>query len=260
MRCGSSVQPQHQHSERADSASSTALRVMARLCARVVVHRTRATGEVTDAYVPGSRVLFLRVTLAVVATAALSSCSSAHHPATHTSSLTTSSSTITSATPTPSPSRTGPLLTGPGVLPGEKPPQLGPLEAPHDVGGALSFAIFYYRAYDWSVATNDPYLLSVVSSPTCTACARIITRINDLVRSRETLRGGRISLVRAGVSTERFSIHADEAVRVRINQDAYTVESTDKTQADTGRAETIDSLVFVSWVGSGWRVEAVTAG
>jgi hypothetical protein len=70
----------------------------------------------------------------------------------------TGSSTAPSLSP--SPSRTGPLTTGPGVQPGEKPPVLDAEAKQHTASGALAFAIYYFRAYDWGIATNDAYLVA----------------------------------------------------------------------------------------------------
>src|SRR5262249_41295739 len=56
-------------------------------------------------------------------------------------------------------SLTGPATTGPNVRPGEQPPVLTVEAKRHNATGALFFAGYYMRVVDWTIATNDTYLL-----------------------------------------------------------------------------------------------------
>src|SRR5881628_647561 len=74
----------------------------------------------------------------------------------------------------PTPTQTGPLTTGPNVRPGEKPPEYPALARRHDGQGALAFAYYFYEAYDWGYATNDPYLVEQISDPHCAGCRKYV--------------------------------------------------------------------------------------
>jgi hypothetical protein len=202
---------------------------------------------------------FRRSTALALAVSFLTACTSHGQPAPPPSTRVPTTTIASQTSPTPSPSRTGPLLTGPGVRPGETPPQLGPLQSRHDSSGALAFAAFYYRAYDWSVATNDSYLLRQVSLPSCTACERAIRLFDELAQKRQVLRGGRIVLRSAQLITGRFTVRSDLVVEVKSHQDALTLESSATAPTPVAEAEDDDSFVFVSWVGAGWKIVEIGA-
>jgi Family of unknown function (DUF6318) len=86
----------------------------------------------------------------------------------------------TATTPSPTPSATEPLTTGPNVRPGEQPPEYPALARRHTAQGALAFAAYYYEAFDWGYATNDPFLVASISARTCSACSKYIHRLQAL--------------------------------------------------------------------------------
>jgi hypothetical protein len=173
---------------------------------------------------------------------------------------TPSSSTPSSSSPaTTSPTPTGPLTTGPGVLPGEKPPVLSAEAKKHTPTGALAFAVYYFKAFDWSVATNDPYLVSQVSAARCAACKRVIHGLAPLRSEGARLRGGRIRLESAKVVTGHFRFKSDLVVQVSLSQEAEVITRPPAPPSTAAPATTDVSLVFVTWVRSGWQVEEVGA-
>jgi hypothetical protein len=124
--------------------------------------------------------------------------------------------------------------------------------------GALDFAEYYYKAYDWSLATNDPYLLGQVSSATCTACQRLVSRIADASQRHQVIRGGRIHITSSQVITGAFKIKSDYVVEIKLHQDIYTVQQQGQpTPSPVGRAVDDKSLVYVTWLDGEWKVAEV---
>lgn len=164
--------------------------------------------------------------------------------------------TTASATPT----RTGPLTTGPGVRPGEKPPVLGDGAKQHTSAGALAFGSFYFKAYDWGIATTDPYLVKQMSAPGCNSCKRYISGLDDLRRAKTYVNGGRIAIESNDLVTGSFRFKSDYVVAVVISEEALVEVPPSGAPTTTAPMTTHDkSFVFVSWVGRGWRVVEVGA-
>ena len=201
------------------------------------------------------RVPLLAVSIAAsLALCACSGGSSAPKP-----SPTPSSPSVTVASPSPSPARTGPLTTGPGVHPGEKPPELSHFEREHTSAGARSFAAYYFKAFDWSIATNDPYLVAEISASNCQACRRVVNEIHDLKTKAETLRGGRIRVLGLKLVTGSFRIHSDYAIEVRTTQGAEILSARSAAPSTVPAAGNDQSVVFVSWLNGGWKIVEVGA-
>jgi hypothetical protein len=163
---------------------------------------------------------------------------------------TSSSSTPVTASPTP----TGPLTTGPGVLPGEKPPVLSAEAKQHTPTGALAFAVYYFKALDWSFASNDAYLLRKIGTATCSACNRYITALDGLAAS-ERLTGSRITIVSGRLVAGSFKVKSDEVAEFVLNDQAAVLTKPSAPPSTVAPAATHDhSLVFVSWIDGGWKV------
>lgn len=155
----------------------------------------------------------------------------------------------------PLPSRTGPLRTGPGVRPGETPPVLSESAKQHTPTGALLFADYFVRALDWSVATNDTYLLAQISAPSCTACQRDINAVVTLRREGAHERGGRTKLISSQLVAGAFKVRADYVVEIVTKDDAIVVVRPEAAPSTVAPAVARDrSFVFVSWHGGRWRV------
>jgi hypothetical protein len=183
-------------------------------------------------------------------------CSSSNHAHKAPDPNPTQPTTSTAATSSPA---TGPLTTGPGVQPGEKPPILSNDAKQHTPAGALAFAAYYFKAFDWSVATNDPYLVRAISAPTCAACQRVISGLASLRSEGGVLRGGRMQLKSAKIVTGTFRFKADHVVEVSLNQDPEVITGPSSAPTTAAQATKDTSLVFVSWVGHGWQVQEVGA-
>lgn len=172
-------------------------------------------------------------------------------------SMSPSSSPSSSSAPAPtaSPARTGPLTTGPGVRPGEKPPVESAIAKQHTAAGALLFARYFIEALDWSIATNDTYLIEQVSSPRCTACDNYISGFEQLRSKNEFERGGRISVGASRIVQGVFRTKADYVIEFGLRDSGAVVMGTaSPTPFATTTASVYRSLVFVSWTGRGWQV------
>jgi hypothetical protein len=179
------------------------------------------------------------------------------------------SATPTGASPTPSPTpvttsaatptatRTGPLTTGPNVRPGEKPPVLSALVREHDPGGAYLLANFYFEAFDWSIATNDAYLLRKIATDTCHACARAIEGIETVRKRGQLISGGRMHIGSASSVRGTFKVRSEYVFQVQIQQDAERVTDSRGKIVDHFAGSTDDFLVFVSWNATQWKIVEV---
>jgi hypothetical protein len=167
----------------------------------------------------------------------------------------------TSAVPSsPSASRTGPLTTGPNVRPGEKPPVIPAQARERTENGALQLAGFYYKALDWTIATNDDYLIRQIATTSCRACRLVHNALLRLKAAHEVQHGGRIQVKAVRLETSRFALKYDYAFEITYSQDAVVVESPDGVSRTTSPGVTrSSSLVFVAWSGGRWRVVNVTA-
>jgi hypothetical protein len=108
------------------------------------------------------------------------------------------------------------------VRPGEKPPVFDRRFLTHDQGGAIAFAAYFYKALDWSFATNNANLLRPISSPTCTACQSFVHAIDGVVADGGYSTGARLNVLSfAPKSGGEFK--ADYVVAVVIHQGAQVV-------------------------------------
>jgi hypothetical protein len=160
----------------------------------------------------------------------------------------------------PSPTRTGPLSTGPNVRPGELPPVLSADAKQHTSSGALLFAGYYFKAYDWGIATTDPYLVQQISAPSCGACKRYIDGLNSLRRENGYVKGGRIDVQSSHLTSGSFRFKSDYVVAVAVVEAALVEVRPSAAPSTTAPGTTHDtSLVFVSWAGHSWKIVEVGA-
>jgi hypothetical protein len=165
----------------------------------------------------------------------------------------------TSTTSSPEPSQSEPLTTGPNVRPGEKPPEFPDLAKQHTANGAIAFAGYFYRAFDWSYATNDAYLLRKLSLESCRGCASTVRGIDRLADSDAVLRGGRISLLSAQIDHRDFDFRAEYVVDVELDEEAVVIDTpTSAPSTAAARLSRHHALVFLRWNGRGWRVADLT--
>lgn len=164
------------------------------------------------------------------------------------------STTAPRTSPTPSPTRTGPLLTGPNVRPGEIPPTKPTDAESHTIEGAQALGFYFFKALDWSIATNDSWLLRGLSVPGCAPCKATIDGLDALNRLHRKLVGGRISIDSWGLATGTYKIRADRVVRVSTRQAAQRIEDANHRVVNQEAQSSDTSLVFLNWTGNQWRV------
>jgi hypothetical protein len=166
----------------------------------------------------------------------------------------TTSTSVTS----PSPSQTEPLTTGPNVRSGEKPPRLGVDGMKHNAVGATLAGAFYFRALDWTIATNDDWLIRRLGLRSCGACNRVRRGLQALREKGQEEIGGRISVHSAVVSSDRYKIDYDFAIRVAYDEEAVRLKNRDGNIHTTQAAvrNQVD-VVFLTWRSGTWRVVEV---
>jgi hypothetical protein len=169
------------------------------------------------------------------------------------------SSVAPSSTPA-TPSRTGPLTTGPNVRPGEKPPILDHLGMQRTDLGATVAGAYYFKALDWTIASNDDWLIEQLALPSCAACRRIHGGLASLQAKGTVERGGRIRVRSAVVDRSNREAGVDVAVRVVYDEDPVRlVASNGRVQTTQRAVRGVVALVLLRWVGMAWRVVEVTA-
>jgi hypothetical protein len=109
---------------------------------------------------------------------------------------------------------------------------------------------------DWSFATNDAYLIRQTSIDKCQACGRIARRLDRLGDLHQVFKGGRVRLLSAGIARGHFTITSDHVVRTRIRQERGVLVGSHDSDSRL-KESVVDSLVFVTWIGSGWSVVEV---
>lgn len=189
----------------------------------------------------------------------LAACTSGDAQPTSSPTPTTGVRPVTTYTESPTSSRTGPLTTGPNIRPGETPPEYPALARQHTPNGALAFAGYYFKAFDWGYATNDPYLVEQISGPHCRACARYVRGLRGLANRNAILRGGRVTFDAASVFHGVLDIRADFAVDVAIDEQPIVLDEPGAPIRTLAPAvKDFHSLVFVAWRDGNWRVVEVT--
>ena len=160
--------------------------------------------------------------------------------------------------PSPEPTQSEPLTTGPNVRPGEKPPEFPALAHQHTAQGALAFASYYYEAFDWGYATNDPYLVRQISAPRCEGCAKYIAGLASVRRSRDTVLGGRVNVDSRRLAHGKFNYRSDYVARVVLDEQAIVLNRRHKPRKLLAPALTnYVQYVFVSWLRHAWFVVEV---
>jgi hypothetical protein len=146
------------------------------------------------------------------------------------------------------------------MSPGEPPPILPAELHQHDATGALTVAHFFFKAFDWGYATNDPFLVQQISSPECAACHRYISTLQQLAASGGYIEKGRINVLSSELVTGSFRFDSDYVAKVTINEQAVVVHSpsSSPTTAEAALANDV-SLIFVSWTNAGWKIVAVAS-
>jgi hypothetical protein len=125
----------------------------------------------------------------------------------------------------------------------------------HNANGALAFAAYYFDAYDWGYATNDPTLVEKVAEGSCGGCSKYINGLKSVRARHAVLTGGRITIVARGLRTGNFNYKSDYVVRVVLNEEPIVVRGPGSAQSTAAAAITnFVSYLFVSWRGNEWKV------
>ena len=118
--------------------------------------------------------------------------------------------------------------------------------------GAQSFAVYFFKALDWSLATTDPYLIQDISSPKCLACQAYIKTITDLASEGGHFDGGRLRVTGEQMDVGKV-VPSDYVVKVFLNQDAGTaVRPNAPPSAVATAAPNVSDELYVSWTGNQW--------
>ena len=151
-----------------------------------------------------------------------------------------------STAPSVSPTATTPLLTGAAVRPGEVPPTQDPRFITDDQAGAISFAAYFYRALDWSIATTNPNLLRPISDPGCATCQHYIQELDQLSADRGHIEGGRIS-VNKYAPAHGDVVQSDFVVQVTADQQAVVVVTSAGDRTTQSAAASGLNYLYTSW-------------
>ena len=174
---------------------------------------------------------------------------------------TTRPTASTSTSHSPSPAQTGPLTTGPNVRRGEKPPTRPAAAAARSDVGALAFAGYFLKLFDWGYATNDPNVLVPISAPGCKACAAYRNALAGVRRDHKVLTGGRLMVKALSVETVRDRSADHYIIDVTADEEAAVVGDPVSGQYRTvAPAETAHhSRILLRWFSGVWRIAEVTA-
>jgi hypothetical protein len=127
----------------------------------------------------------------------------------------------------------------------------------HDASGALLFAGYYFQAWDWSMATNDPYLLRQVSAPSCKYCQETIGAITSITAAGGRLLGGRISTEGLSLSSGTAT-PAEHVVIVTSSQDAGVIQEPGHAdQSVAPQQSSYQFAAYMNWSATGWRVVGI---
>jgi hypothetical protein len=125
----------------------------------------------------------------------------------------------------------------------------------HTANGALAFAAYYFDAYDWGYATNDPTLVEEVVEPSCGGCSKYISGLKSLRAKQSVLTGGRLRIVARGLRSGNFNYKSDYVVRVVLDEEPIVVRT--RGSAPSTAATAVNgyiSYLFVSWRSGEWKV------
>jgi hypothetical protein len=168
------------------------------------------------------------------------------------------SSAASSSAPASSPTATTPLLTGAAVKPGEVPPTQNPKFITDDSAGAISFAGYFYRALDWSIATSNPNLLRPISAASCAPCSRYINEIDAFAAAGGHSEGARVTAFQFAPAQGNL-VKSDFVVQVTLNQMPQVLVSADGSRS-TPPAPTNPSIVYLYIDWANGRFQAVEIG
>lgn len=122
----------------------------------------------------------------------------------------------------------------------------------------MAFAAYYYHALDWSIATNDPYLIRDLGASTCNTCTKFVNQIDQMAANGEHMQGGRADVLSAGIDEGHSKIPADALIRVRLRQAKGEIVDSAGHVTYTQPGSTPSVIVLAKWISGSWRVAEIS--
>jgi hypothetical protein len=162
-------------------------------------------------------------------------------------------STTSASVPKPTP----PAL-GANARPGETPPVLDADAREHTMAGAVSFSLFYFKAFDWSEATNDPSILIPLAAPSCRYCSTHVAALRSLPAKHERLIGSRLTIKTYDTEPNYYRVKAEYVTDIQLSADPAVLRGPTSTRTVEPALHWYHLLVFVAWRHGRWQVVEIT--
>lgn len=118
---------------------------------------------------------------------------------------------------------------------------------------------YYFKAFDWSLSTEDPYLVAQIAAPTCSTCQRLVRSLRSVHEKHQTIVGGHIAIQRLEIVTGKFRFKSDFVVEVHLTQGAETLTALSAPPSRIQSVTHVVSLVFISWLNGALKIVEVGA-
>jgi len=122
----------------------------------------------------------------------------------------------------------------------------------------MAFAAYYYHALDWSIATNDPFLIRGLGAESCTTCSKFVSQLDGMASKGQHMRGGRAVVLGAGITSGHSKIAADVLIHVRLRQEKGEIVDARGRVTYTQPASTPAVIVLTKWASDGWDVVEIS--
>jgi hypothetical protein len=118
--------------------------------------------------------------------------------------------------------------------------------------------VYYFQAFDWGYATNDPSLVASISRTTCSGCNTYLEGLRSVIRDHKTLTGGRVKIKSYSIARNTYKVGADYVADVAIDEQAVVLHASGAAQTVAPEARGLHSLVFLAWAVDRWQVVEVS--
>jgi hypothetical protein len=135
-------------------------------------------------------------------------------------------------------------------------PPMPATAAKKDAQGATSFASHWLDLVDYGYRTLDAGPLRGLAAPSCQACARLVTQLDQDKAAGATYRGGRIHFR----SATPEGPPEKQVVTVLFDQDELTVLDRSGATTETVPANRTIFVFELDWTGAAWRTRAIKLG
>lgn len=163
---------------------------------------------------------------------------------------------VTPGTTSPSAAAAGTPSASESAAPTPTPPVLSDAAKQPTREGAVAFVEYFWDAYNYGYAAQDPSYVQAISHEKCVFCKSTVDSITSGRRKRHTVTGGQVTLA------EAVATPGDPAkglvVNTIIDQGAWTVVSPGGTLVDRSPAEPNQRAdAAVLWVKDRWIVRGI---